>query len=141
MFIFKEKLKKLKAYLRVWNIDVFGNVHNISDGLLKRITELDARDDVSELGESERVERRTLLANLSKNLLKQEAIVHQKARQKWFKQGDLNTKFFHSAVKWRRAMNELHGVFFNDRWCEDKDVVKDKVIEFFEARFVRNEFI
>jgi len=67
--------------------------------------------------------------------------VHQKASQKWLKQGDLNTNFFHSKVKWRRARNKLHGVFVNDRWCEDKDVVKDKVIEFFEARFVRNEFI
>ena len=51
MFIFKEKLKKLKANLRVWNKDVFGNVQNINDGLLKRITKLDSRDDVSELGE------------------------------------------------------------------------------------------
>ena len=55
------------------------------------------------------------------------------------KQGDLNTKFFHTSVKWRRAKNELHEVLENGQWCENKDEVKKKVREFFEARFVRNE--
>ena len=55
------------------------------------------------------------------------------------KQGDLNTKFFHTSVKWRRAKNELHGVLENGQWCENKDEEKNKVREFFEARFVRNE--
>jgi len=55
----------------------------------------------------------------------------------WLKQGDLNKKFFHSS--WRRARNELHGVFINGRWCEDKDVVKDMVKDFFENRFVRKD--
>ena len=47
------------------------------------------------------------------------------------KQGDLNTKYFNSSVNWRRARNVLHGVFVNGSWNEDKDVVKDKVREFF----------
>jgi len=33
----------------------------------------------------------------------------------------------------------LHGVFVNGKWCEDKDVIKDKVREFFEDRFARND--
>ena len=63
----------------------------------------------------------------------------QKARQRWLKQGDLNTKFFHSFVNWRRARNQLHGVFVNGKWCEDKKVIKDKVRVFFEDRFARND--
>lgn len=63
----------------------------------------------------------------------------QKVRQKWLKQGHLNTKFFHSSVKWTRAINELHGVVKNGRWCASKEVVKDKVKNFFEAKFVGNE--
>jgi len=65
--------------------------------------------------------------------------LYQKARQKWLKQGDLNTKFFHSSVKWRKAMNGLHGMFVDGRWCEDKDVITDKVCGYFEDKFVRNE--
>ena len=111
----------------------------MGDGLQKRITELDTKDEENELDMYERGERRSLLADLNKNLFKQEAIWKQKARQKWLKQGDLNTKFFHTSVKWRRAKNELHGVLENGQWCENKDEEKNKVREFFEARFVRNE--
>jgi len=100
---------------------------------------LDERNDVCGLPESEREERKTLLAELNKVKFKQEAVVFQKARQKWLKQGDLNTKFFHSSVKWRRARNKLHGVYVNDIWCEDKEVVKDKVREYFADRFVKND--
>jgi len=36
-------------------------------------------------------------------------------------------------------MNELHGVYVDGWWCEDKDVIKDKVRVFFEDRFARKE--
>ncbi|XP_068472346.1 uncharacterized protein [Phaseolus vulgaris] len=139
IFIFKEKLKKLKADLKVWNKEVFGDVNLASEELQKRINVLDIKDDDRGLDESEREERRSLLANLNKVMFKQEAIMSQKARQKWLKQGDLNTKFFHLSVKWRRARNELHGMFVNGRWCEDKEVIKDKVRVYFEDRFARKE--
>jgi len=42
------------------------------------------------------------------------------------------------SINWRRARNTLHGIFVNGNWCKDKDMVKDKVREFFEDRFARN---
>jgi len=32
-FVFKEKLKKLKANLKIWNKEVFGNVNTIGKDL------------------------------------------------------------------------------------------------------------
>ena len=96
IFIFKEKLKKLKADLKVWNKEVFGDINRISEELKKKINKFDARDDERGLDESEREDKRTLLVDFNKFLFKQEAILHQKVRQKWMKQGDINTKFFHS---------------------------------------------
>ena len=55
------------------------------------------------------------------------------------KQGDRNTKKFHSTLKWRRARNELHDIVENGQWCVDKEVVKDKVRDFFKSRFVGEE--
>jgi len=119
--------------------EVFEDVNLVREELQKRINELDVRDDDRGLEELEREERRSLLAELNKVLFKQETVIFQKARQKWLKQDDLNTKFFHSSVKWRRARNELHGLLVDGRWSEDKVVIKDKVRNYFEDRFARNE--
>ena len=60
MFVFKEKLKKLKADLKVWNKEVFRNVLKVGVELQKRISELDARDKEYELDELGREEMRIL---------------------------------------------------------------------------------
>ncbi|XP_068498242.1 uncharacterized protein [Phaseolus vulgaris] len=139
IFVFKEKLKKLKADLKVWNKEVFGDVNQTSKVIQQRLDELDLYDDEDGLDESEREERKSLFAKLSVSKSKQEAILFQKARQSWIKQGDLNTKFFHSSVKWRRARNQLHGIFVNNKWSDNKEEVKNKVCELFEERFARND--
>jgi len=65
MFIFKEKLKKLKADLRIWNKEVFGYVKLEGEKMLKKVQELDARDDASDLDEQGREDRRVTLAEYS----------------------------------------------------------------------------
>jgi len=102
---------------------------------------LDTRDDESELDEQGCEKRRFLLAEQNKNFFKKETILHQKAHQKLMKQGNLNTRFFQSVIKWRRDRNVLNGVFDNGQWCEDKEVVKDKIRDFFKARFDKYEGI
>ena len=136
MFVLKEKMKNLKLDVKRWNKEVFGNVNQEGELLQNKIQELDAKDDESVLDEFGREERRFLLVEQSRNMFKQEVVLHKKARLKWLKQSDLNTKIFLSSVKWRRMRNRFNGVEVNSQWCDDKKVVKTKVIEFFEARFV-----
>ncbi|XP_068486295.1 uncharacterized protein [Phaseolus vulgaris] len=135
LFVFKEKLKKLKVDLKVWNKEVFGDVNQAWEILKNKIQELDVRDDVGDLDEECRLERRSLLAEQNENAFRQEAVIHQIVRLKWLKHSDLNSKKFHSAVKWRRVRNGINGLFVDGRWCEDKEVVKDKIRDFFKARF------
>ena len=78
--MFKEKLKKLKADLKVWNKKVFGDVNQACKEIHKRLDELDTRDDEDGLVESERDERKSLFAKLTESKSKQEAILFQKAR-------------------------------------------------------------
>ncbi|XP_068478909.1 uncharacterized protein [Phaseolus vulgaris] len=110
MIVLKEKLKRLKAYIKIWNKEVFGNVNQEVEKLSKRVQELDDKDDESGLSEGGRLERKILLANLSKSRLKQEVIAFQKEKCKWVKQGDLNTKYFHAVTRWRRIKNGMNGL-------------------------------
>jgi len=78
--------------------------HEVEE-LSKRVQELDDKDDESGLSEGGRSERKTLLANLNKSRLKQNDIAFQKAKFKWVKQDDLNTKYFYAVTRWRRIKN------------------------------------
>ena len=80
--MFKEKLKKLKVDLKVWNKEVFGNVNSVGTILQKRISVLDARDDEDDLDKVMREERILFLVEQSRNSFRQEAILHQKAHLK-----------------------------------------------------------
>jgi len=65
IFVFKEKLKKLKSNLKGWNKEVFGNVNQACVEIQKRLDELDAQDDEDGLDEVEREERKSLFAKLT----------------------------------------------------------------------------
>ena len=64
-----------------------------SKEIQKRLDELDAQDDDCGLPEEEKEESKSLFAELTNSKLKQEAILFQKARQRWINQGDHNTFF------------------------------------------------
>jgi len=65
--------------------------------------------------------------------------LQQKARVSWISQGDLNTKFYHSSIKWRRIHNGINGLKVGDQWCEDPTVVKASVKEYFESKLSRGK--
>jgi len=136
LYILKEKLK---FDIRSWNKFVFGDVNKQIGELEKRIQFLDEKDDEGVLSVEGREERRRLLADLGQARVKQEAILQQKARMKWVSHGGLNTKFYHSSIKWRRIQNGISGLKVGDQWCDDPIEVKVRVKEFFEDKFSKGE--
>lgn len=69
-----------------------------------------------------------------------ESILKQKSRVRWVKQGDLNTKFFHSSLKARRRQNYLLGVNTKAGRVDTVDGVKHEVKSFFEAKLRESTF-
>lgn len=59
----------------------------------------------------------------------------KKARIKWDLEGELNTKFFHMHVQYRRRRNFIHGVSVNNQWIEEPDAVKYNFFQFFKGLF------
>ncbi|XP_068479065.1 uncharacterized protein [Phaseolus vulgaris] len=60
MIKLKDKLKMLKNDLKVWNMDVFGNIDLKKSRILKRIEEVDCQDAYGKLEGSSRLERMEL---------------------------------------------------------------------------------
>jgi len=61
---FKEKLKLLKADLKIWNKEVFGHLETTKSRILKDIEDLDNKDDDNMLEDMDRLERLDLMRQL-----------------------------------------------------------------------------
>jgi len=132
---FKEKLKSLKADLKVWNKNVLGCLQTNQKQILKEIEVLDVKDDNEDLGENGGLRRMELLSQLRLVDNKLDSLSRQKARANWCKFGDMNSKFYHAAIRWRRLKNEVKGVEIGGQWCEEPEVVSREAKSLFEKRF------
>ncbi|XP_060183256.1 uncharacterized protein LOC132613237 [Lycium barbarum] len=78
-------------------------------------------------------------AELTRYLYLEEEYWKQKARMKWFNEGDRNTKFFHSYIRGRRSKLALkRNQDQNGVWVETSAELGDEAVRFFEAQ-LRNE--
>jgi len=74
--------------------------------LLAEIEELDRQDDDEILSDDMRVKTMDLLSQLRSLEEKDIAILKQKARVEWLENGDTNSKFYHSRLRWRTTKND-----------------------------------
>lgn len=61
--------------------------------------------------------------------------LQQKAKVKWIKDGDDNTKFFHGSIKQNIRSSRIQGLSVNGEWCNDPGRVKVAFFEHFSNRF------
>lgn len=66
IFCFKEKLKKLKEKLKIWNVEVFGNVETKVKRLVGELNQSDALARVRLLSDEEIRLRRSITEDLSR---------------------------------------------------------------------------
>ncbi len=90
---------------------------------MQEIKELDRAEELQDLPSALFVKRNELKAKLIKVLDDEELIWKARAKIKWLKEGDGNTKFFHAYANGRRRSN-LIGMIEDDDRCyvreEDK---------------------
>lgn len=115
-YIVKEKLKLLKEDLRQWNNLVFGSIEKKIESLKEKIQELDFIDDALGLDEIEIIHRKECTTDLFRSMSLRNSLNAQKARKRWLQEGDLNSKFFHMTVNFRRKKNEIIGLNLNGQW-------------------------
>ncbi|XP_057443779.1 uncharacterized protein LOC130735927 [Lotus japonicus] len=131
--ILKEKLKSLRGNLKQWNQEVFGDLRDKRNAAVQKLNELDLKEEQLGLTPDEIIQRSSLLLEFWTVVKLHESLLCQKSRSKWVKEGDQNSKFFHSTINWRRKTNSVVGLLIDGHWEEDPDVVKSEVKRFFET--------
>lgn len=134
-FQLAKKFQLLKAKLRVWNRDVFGNTNRKFEWTLEQLKLLDQLLDEDNITDAQVTARNQLKLKFEDITDMQELHIKVKSRIQWQLDGDRNTKFYHRIAKSRRRRNTYSRLLINDSWVDDKNLIKASIVEHFRSRF------
>lgn len=119
-YVVKEKLKRLREKLKIWNRDHFGNLDARVDKLREELLALDLQDERWGLGEGDVIRRKEVKkAQLLLQLKHRKSLLVQKAKLNWIKDGDVNIRVFPRAINMRRLRNGILGLDMRGEWMEE----------------------
>lgn len=134
MVCFAKKLGRLRKTISEWNKHIYGRIDqqikNAEDEVLLREAQYQSRGD-----DDSRAALNLAQAQLLSKLKLDEDLWAQKANLKWLKEGDRNTKFFHSVVKKKRQKLCIHKIKNRDGvWLKEKNEIKEEAIRFYSEQ-------
>lgn len=135
MFMLMLKLKSLKARLRDWNKTVFGNFHDTVLNARKKHEEIQIQiakeGNIAELLTEEVRAKEKLLHAVEA----QESYWRDRGRLAWLKDGDKNSKLFHTYAKIQKSKSRISGLRIGERWCDNLEDVASHVIDYYKNLF------
>lgn len=132
-FKFMNKLRGVKTKLKVWSKEVFGDVLMEKKSVEMKIKELDNKDEREGLNAELKRERESLRNKFEELLFNEEMLWRQRAKIKWAKEGDNNTKFFHCLATGRRKINLIEKlVVEGGRVVEDAESIELEMIQYYK---------
>ena len=119
----------------MWNREHYGDTLKKVQRIEADLNSLEDASTIRQLTPHELLTHRKLQEDLWLAAQSHESLMRQKARVKWIKEGDCNTRYFHLLMNSKRTNTEVKGVLINGRWVENPIRVKEEVHRFFNDRF------
>ncbi|MCH87170.1 LINE-1 reverse transcriptase like, partial [Trifolium medium] len=134
-FILKEKLKGLKTHLREWNRETYGMVDSKIAKLISDINSLDIRSEVTGLLEGEVALRKNLFSDMWHLRFSKASVLAQRARLRWLREGDANSRYFHATINSRGKKNFIRALRVGEEWMESPVAIRQATVNFFKLHF------
>ena len=133
---FMKKLKLIKGQLKKWNMEVFGDTRFKKQSLLRRIKELDVLEYSGSWNNQLKEERFVVKAKLEKTILEEERALRMKSKFIWAKEGDANSKLFHSLMNARKSKNVITRLELEDgRLIDSEEDIVREITSFFKSLY------
>ncbi|GKE05444.1 putative RNA-directed DNA polymerase, eukaryota, reverse transcriptase zinc-binding domain protein, partial [Tanacetum coccineum] len=133
--VLKNKFKQLKLDIKAWcgkrklaDLENKARLNNILEKWeLKAETCFISQEDIDA---REEAIMELLMLNQQDSMS-----LRQKSRIKWAVEGDENSSFFHSSIKYKVRKNYIKGLICDGIWTDDTNLVKSFIFSHFENRF------
>jgi hypothetical protein len=138
MFVLSQKLKNLKAKLKVWNKVTFGNVHDLVTTTELKLQQIQSQ--IQENGHSDALllEEKLASASYEEALNRQEAFWQEKARLNWHLEGDRNTKYFHKLAKIKTSTKIINSLQDGETVITNQEQISEHVVNYYKNLFSTN---
>ncbi|XP_024010299.1 uncharacterized protein LOC112085326 [Eutrema salsugineum] len=127
---FHQKVTQCRKNISIWKKSNPSNSERMIEELKNQL-DLAQDDENTTLEEIEEIRRKLCVA-----LREEEMFWQQKSREKWHKDGDKNTKFFHALTKQRRARNRIVALKdSNGHLVENARGIERVALQYFQKLF------
>ena len=101
----KEKIKRLKERLKIWNRDRYGDTFKRYKKIEDELNKMEVSTIDRQLSPQELLIKKQLQEDLWVAAQSHESLLRQKARSRWVKEGDCNSRYFHLMINASRRSN------------------------------------
>jgi hypothetical protein len=133
--VLKEKLKLIKRALKEWHVAHSQNLPGRIDSLKARLSVLDAKGEAEALSEADLEDFHGISSDIHSLSQLNASICWQQSRSTWLKEGDANTKYFHSVLANRRRGNAISSIQVDGVTIEGVHPIRQAVFSYFESHF------
>ncbi|CAJ2637850.1 unnamed protein product [Trifolium pratense] len=134
-YVLKEKLNMIKASLKEWHKAHTQNLPGRIETLKGRLAALDEKGEEDDLSKEELVAFHGVSADIHSLSRLHASISWQQSRSLWLKEGDANSKYFHSVLAERRRRNVMSVIQVNGVNIEGVTPIRQAVLSYFESHF------
>ncbi|GAU48380.1 hypothetical protein TSUD_118070, partial [Trifolium subterraneum] len=134
-YVLKEKLKMIKMALKDWKMAHAKNFPSRIDSLKSRLSFLDQKGEEEVLSEAELAELHEVTSDIHSLSRMHASISWQQSRALWLKEGDANSKYFHSILAGRRRGNAITVLQVDGATLEGVNPIRQAVFSHFASHF------
>ena len=124
-YVLKEKLKRLKNRLKIWNKEQYGDTYKKVKQIQDELSNLEEMTMDRQLSPQEAIFRKELQEKLWVTAHSHESLLRQKARTRWI-EGDCNSRYFHLMINKSHRNSLLKGIMIEGSWVDEPQKVKKR---------------